>query len=157
MLDDSDGSDDVVLLLLRSPVLTPEILLRKIRATPDELRRVRAEVKRWLDVVGVAEPLATDLLVAVGEACMNVVQHAYSDELHQLVRVEGAVIDGELMVTVTDTGTWKEHSTRSVGGRGLQLMRSLVPSVEYTRRSGGTSVTFRCPVKQDDGRTAVLA
>jgi serine phosphatase RsbU (regulator of sigma subunit)/anti-sigma regulatory factor (Ser/Thr protein kinase) len=157
MLADSDGSDDVVLLLLRSPVRTPELFLRKVRAAPGELRRVRAEVSEWLRSTGVDEQRSTDLLIAIGEACMNVVQHAYSDELHQLVRIEGAVIDGELVLTVTDTGTWKEHSSRSVGGRGMRLMRRLVPTVEYTRRTGGTSVTFRCPIGQEHDGPVVHA
>ncbi|HZR13108.1 MAG TPA: hypothetical protein VFC33_07635, partial [Acidimicrobiia bacterium] len=51
----------------------------------------------------------------------------------------------EVLVSVTDTGTWKEHSTRSVGGRGMDLMRKLVPSVQVNRHPVGTTVVFRYP------------
>jgi serine phosphatase RsbU (regulator of sigma subunit)/anti-sigma regulatory factor (Ser/Thr protein kinase) len=156
MLADSDRTDDVVLLILRSQALTPNLLLRKLRADPDELRNLRREVRAWLELAGVDEPIANDLLIAVGEACMNVVQHAYANEAHRLVRVEGAVIDGDVVLTVTDTGTWKEHSTRSVGGRGVKLMRDLVPSVQFSRRATGTTVTFRCPSTRDGSATSVL-
>lgn len=145
LLADSDGVDDVVLLVLRSPVSSPTMLLRKLHATPGELVTVRAELGRWLDLVGLPRDHAVQLVMAVGEACMNVVQHAYTHEYHRLVRLEGAVDGDDVVVAVTDTGTWKEHSTQSVGGRGVGLMRRLVPSVTFQRRSVGTTVVFRYP------------
>ncbi|HZR12540.1 MAG TPA: SpoIIE family protein phosphatase [Acidimicrobiia bacterium] len=145
LLADSDGVDDVVLLVLRSPVSSPTMLLRKLHATPGELATMRAELHQWLDMVGLPKEHALQLVMAVGEACMNVVQHAYTNELHQLVRLEGAVVGDEVLVSVTDTGTWKEHSTRSVGGRGMDLMRKLVPSVQVNRHPVGTTVVFRYP------------
>jgi serine phosphatase RsbU (regulator of sigma subunit)/anti-sigma regulatory factor (Ser/Thr protein kinase) len=156
MLADSDGSDDVVLLILRSPVSRPNLFLRKMRALPSQLHRVRADLREWLASTDLDDGRAADMLIAAGEACMNAVQHAYTDELHQLVRVEGAVVDDTVVVTVTDTGTWKEHSTQSVGGRGMQLMRKLEPSVEVQRRTSGTSVTFRCTVQRADDRSLSL-
>jgi hypothetical protein len=60
-------------------------------------------------------------------------------------------------VTITDTGTWKEHSAHSIGGRGMQLMRKLAPSVEVKRRTSGTSVTFRCALHHADDRAFSLA
>jgi anti-sigma regulatory factor (Ser/Thr protein kinase)/GAF domain-containing protein len=145
LLVDSDGVDDVVLLVLRSPVSSPTMLLRKLHATPGELGNVRSELGAWLEAVGLPEEHAVQLVMAVGEACMNVVQHAYTDEHHQLVRLEGAVDGDDLVVSVTDTGTWKEHSSQSVGGRGVDLMRKLVPSVQFQRRPVGTTVLFRYP------------
>ena len=145
LLADSDGVDDVVLLVLRSPVSSPTMLLRKLHATPGELASIRTELGRWLDAVGLPRDHAAQLVMAVGEACMNVVQHAYTNEHHQLVRLEGAVDGDEVVVAVTDTGTWKEHSTQSVGGRGVALMRRLVPSVQFQRRPVGTTVVFRYP------------
>jgi serine phosphatase RsbU (regulator of sigma subunit)/anti-sigma regulatory factor (Ser/Thr protein kinase) len=156
MLADGEGSDDVVLLILRSPVSTPDLFLRKVRAVPEMLGPIRRELREWLDQAGVDPLQGADLLIATGEACMNVVQHAYSSDAHRLVRIEGAVIDGELVITVTDTGTWKEYSRQSVGGRGMRLMRQLVPSVEVKRRTSGTSVTFRCDVERSGERTAAL-
>jgi anti-sigma regulatory factor (Ser/Thr protein kinase) len=146
MLADSDGTDDVVALLLRAPIAAPEMLLRKVHATGDDLRAARREVRTWLASTGMRPECAAQLLTAVGEACMNVVQHAYTDEAHRLIRLEGTVTDGLATVTITDTGTWKEHSARSVGGRGVDMMRRLVPDVEITRRPGGTSVTLRMPI-----------
>jgi anti-sigma regulatory factor (Ser/Thr protein kinase) len=156
MLADGEGSDDVVLLILRSPVSTPELFLRKMRATPEMLSPMRRELRSWLEMAGVEPLQRADLLIAVGEACMNVVQHAYTSEAHRLVRIEGAVIDGDVVITITDTGTWKEYSRQSVGGRGMRLMRQLVPSVDVKRRTSGTSVTFRCEMERSGERTSAL-
>jgi serine phosphatase RsbU (regulator of sigma subunit)/anti-sigma regulatory factor (Ser/Thr protein kinase) len=156
MLADSDGSDDVVLLILRSPVSRPDLFLRKMRAVPSHLHRVRAELRTWLESTDLDGDRVGDMLIAAGEACMNAVQHAYTDELHQVVRVEGSVIDDEVVVTITDTGTWKEHSAQSIGGRGMQLMRRLTPSMEVQRRTSGTSVTFRCALHRADERSFSL-
>jgi anti-sigma regulatory factor (Ser/Thr protein kinase) len=118
---------------------------------------VRADLRDWLESTGLDDRQVDDLLIASGEACMNAVQHAYTDELHQLVRVEGSVLDDNVVVTITDTGTWKEHSTQSVGGRGMQLMRKLTPSLEVKRRTSGTSVTLRCTIHRADDRSFTLA
>jgi serine phosphatase RsbU (regulator of sigma subunit)/anti-sigma regulatory factor (Ser/Thr protein kinase) len=156
LLADSDGNDDVVLLVLRSPVSIPAIFLRKTTASPTALASLRHDVRAWLDVAGVPREVASDLLIAVGEACMNVVQHAYTDELHQLVRVEGTRQHDHVLLTISDTGTWKEQSARSVGGRGLDIMRQLVQSVEVKHRLSGTSVILRQQIEAERDATLVL-
>jgi serine phosphatase RsbU (regulator of sigma subunit)/anti-sigma regulatory factor (Ser/Thr protein kinase) len=156
MLSDSDGNDDVVLLVLRSPVCAPSVFLRKTTATPDSLASLRRDVRSWLSIADVPREVANDLLIAVGEACMNVVQHAYTDELYQLVRVEGARTNGHVMLAISDTGTWKEQSAHSVGGRGLDIMRQLVQSVEVKHRMSGTSVILRQRIEADHDATLVL-
>jgi anti-sigma regulatory factor (Ser/Thr protein kinase) len=137
-------------------VSRPDLFLRKMRAVPSHLHRVRAELRTWLESTDLDGDRVGDMLIAAGEACMNAVQHAYTDELHQVVRVEGSVIDDEVVVTITDTGTWKEHSAQSIGGRGMQLMRRLTPSMEVQRRTSGTSVTFRCALHRADERSFSL-
>ena len=47
---------------------------------PDRLCLVRALVKRAAEVVGCDQNLADRLVIAVNEACMNVMQHAYKGD-----------------------------------------------------------------------------
>lgn len=49
----------------------------KFPARPDRLCLVRALVKITAEVVGCNEELREKLVIAVNEACMNVIQHAY--------------------------------------------------------------------------------
>ena len=46
-------------------------------AIPERLCLVRALVKRTVEVVGCSEDLGEKMVIAVNEACMNVIQHAY--------------------------------------------------------------------------------
>lgn len=143
LLATSDRTDDVTLLVLRSPVSTPNMLLRKTHATPEALAPLRCDVRAWMRAAEIPEPAATSLLVAVGEACMNAVQHAYTSEMHPMLRVEASRVGDEVVVNVTDTGTWKAQSPRSRGGRGIDIMRKLATDVTVQRRVSGTTVTFR--------------
>jgi len=46
-------------------------------AKPERLSLVRVLVKRAAEVVGCNEALGEKLVIAINEACMNVIQHAY--------------------------------------------------------------------------------
>ena len=65
------------------------------------------------------------------------------DATDSTIDVEAAMSHGELTVAIRDHGGWREHRTREEGGLGLQLMRSLMTSVEVRRRPEGTTVVLR--------------
>ena len=49
---------------------------------------------------------------------------------------------GEIVVTVTDRGRWREARGKN-RGRGFPLMRGLMESVDVQPADGGTSVILR--------------
>ncbi len=58
--------------------MKPEQLFElRFPAKPERLCLVRALVKRAAEVVGCNEKLGEKLVIAINEACMNVIQHAY--------------------------------------------------------------------------------
>jgi len=70
--------DDVAILALRrqdSGEIGPLDLV--VPALPWSLRDIRFSVRRWLSAVRAAPRAVADLLVAVGEASTNAVEHAY--------------------------------------------------------------------------------
>lgn len=157
LLQGSDRRDDVVLLALRTPVSSPRLFLRKEPATPEALAPLRRDLREWLAMAGLDEYEATDLLIAAGEACMNAVQHADDGARHRLFRVEGCRIGDEIILTITDTGSWREGLGSGTGGRGIQLVRRLVESVEIVRRESGTAVTLRHHIEESRERAPVPA
>jgi len=55
-------------------------------AKPERLCLVRSLVKRTAEVVGCCPELSDKLVIAINEACVNVIQHAYQgDELGEIV------------------------------------------------------------------------
>lgn len=57
-----------------------QLLKIHIFADPDRLCLARATVRRAAQLVGCDEDLVDKLVLAVNEACMNVIQHAYKGD-----------------------------------------------------------------------------
>ncbi len=65
---------------------TQKLLELRFQASADRLCLIRPLVKRVAEVVGCQGDLADQLVLAVNEACMNVIQHAYKgDETGEIV------------------------------------------------------------------------
>jgi serine phosphatase RsbU (regulator of sigma subunit)/anti-sigma regulatory factor (Ser/Thr protein kinase) len=135
-------ADDVALLALRSPAANEHMLLLKDRATAPGLSKIRSALREWLALQRIGGDDAYALLVSVGEAAMNAVEHAYP-EGGGLLRVEATMIDGEVVCCVTDTGKWHDNAARATRGNGLPIIRELMDDVVIDRRTTGTTVTVR--------------
>ena len=68
--------DDVAILTLQSTSVPAELRL-ELPGDPSVLSRLRRLLRRWLRERGAAEPLVTEVNLAVNEACANAIEHAY--------------------------------------------------------------------------------
>lgn len=132
--------DDVALLLYRRSVPPLEL---DFPAHPDSLASTRRWLRAWLGTASLGDDLAQDVLVAAGEACANAVEHAYPGDTgtaHLSVRFAGS----HLVVTVTDTGHWKQPppDNHVLRGRGMPMMEALADEVTLRHGTGGTTVTL---------------
>lgn len=120
---------------------------RRFRADAAALSEVRSFVRDRTHEAGIDPQTADDVLLAVSEACANVVLHSSSEHLdlswvHQVDRVE---------VRVKDQGVFKHRPPDPdlvpVGGHGIRLMTLLVDRVLIrrgsTRRPGTTVVLVK--------------
>ncbi|MCP2276838.1 ATP-binding protein [Nocardia amikacinitolerans] len=131
-------------LRLRTP---PRPLELSFPATADRLAQVRHTLQDWLERCGIGAERAYDVLLAVGEACTNAVEHGHRGD-GGTVRVRAFYTGAELNVTVSDHGRWKppDLQARSVRGRGLAIIRAVIPEVDVTTGEGGTTVAMRLPL-----------
>jgi anti-sigma regulatory factor (Ser/Thr protein kinase) len=92
------------------------------------------------------------VLLAVGEACTNVVQHAYGAGGGS-VEIDATVLDDQLALSVRDEGTWRRRgsSPELAGGRGVHVMRSVMDAVDVVAGSGGTHIRMRRNLKRTAG------
>lgn len=137
---EGDTADDVALLVIRPVPLTGRPLLR-VPAEPRVLAPLRQTLRRWLRESDADPQVANDVLLACGEVCTNVIQHAYGAKEGPL-EISLDVRDGTAEVTIRDQGCWRPSSGIH-GGHGLPLIQELMESVELTGGPDGTVVRMR--------------
>jgi serine/threonine-protein kinase RsbW len=116
-------------------------LLRHVPAHAAEVAGLRSAVASFAETCGVTEPARADVALAVGEACTNVVMHAYAGaEAPGSLIVEASHFDGELVVEVRDEGRGILPRADSPGlGLGLSIIARLSHRLEIGKN--GTSGT----------------
>jgi anti-sigma regulatory factor (Ser/Thr protein kinase) len=98
-------------------------------------------MRSWLHVLDASAEETNDVLLAVGEACANAVEHG-SRGGDAKVDVQGRVLlDRIVRLSVRDSGRWRPRPAK-VGdrGRGFMLMRRLVDNVAVRRHGDGSEV-----------------
>ncbi len=133
--------DDVALLLYRQPAP----LEVELAADVNELAPARAALRGWLTRAGVDDEQSLDVLIAVGEALANSIEHGHRENPEGKVSLRATALADRLHLTVIDTGTWKtpeaaEPSPTGYRGRGITLMRALMHDVTIHAEAGGTTV-----------------
>lgn len=94
---------------------------------PSCLADIRAQLRRWLPAAGIGARDGADILVAVGEAAANAIEHAPAGRGGQPDPVRIAItarIAGEAVeITVGDTGTWRPPPEKpGTRGHGIPFM-----------------------------------
>ena len=137
LLGDLRPADDVAVLAARMEPLAGRPLVLSTNAAPAVLAELRRSLRRWMGANGVQSAHAMGILTAVGEACANVVEHAYRGS-RGLLELEARRNGRTLVVTVRDHGRWRPR--REEGrGRGLDIARVLMDRVTV-EESDGTAV-----------------
>ncbi len=106
-------------------------------AVPTSVPTVRQALREFLAELDVHADRSEEIMLAVNEACTNVVMHAYPDG-DGTVSVRAEEADGQVVVDVLDTGAGMSPRVDSPGlGVGLPMIVMLADSVEIDRPDGG--------------------
>lgn len=108
-----------------------------VPADPHVLRHIRRAFRRLAHDLGLDQERSEGLLVAVGEAVSNAIQHAYlgsGGPIFLRARREGSM----LVIEIEDRGRWRQSGGRR--GHGLELMRALTDGVHVDATAAGTTV-----------------
>jgi GAF domain-containing protein/anti-sigma regulatory factor (Ser/Thr protein kinase) len=139
-------ADDVAVLVVRLPDDLGERLDLHLDAEPGSLAVMRRALQDWLPRIGMDEASAYDVLVAVGEAAANAIEHAYGPS-DASFRLNAAVEDGDVVIEIRDEGRWRP-ARGAHRGRGLGMMRELMDDVQVDSDEGGTLVRMRRRMEQ---------
>ena len=133
-------TDDVALLLgSLGPVRAFSL---ELPARPDVLGVVRGRLRAWLRRDGFDDGTVAEIILAVSEACNNVIEHAYNGDGPGplLLRVEAG--DGGVRVEIADRGRWLAPEPSDERGRGIHLMNGLMDRVEIETSADGTRIVL---------------
>ena len=122
----------------------PAPLRIRLPAIPASLAVIRARLRTWLPTAHVAPSAAAEVLLAVGEAVSNAVEHAVRGTPGDVeVEVTARATTTGLALTVKDNGRWHAPRKSAQRGHGNRLMHALVDTVTITPTPQGTTVEMR--------------
>jgi sigma-B regulation protein RsbU (phosphoserine phosphatase) len=114
------------------------------RADPEALRMVREKVQEALERAGCAPKTVADIIIAVNEACMNIIQHAYKGDTNGKIELAIHCRDSELEVLLTDFAApidYHEIRPRDLddlkpGGLGTHFIQEIMDEMCYGHLDG---------------------
>ncbi len=114
-------------------------------ALPDRLKLVRSAVSEAAKLCGCNTFTALDIVLAVDEACQNVIRHAYGHDPEGEIEMEIRRNGGELIILLRDFAetvdpeTIKPRDLDDVrpGGLGTHFINEIMDSVEWLAPDGG--------------------
>jgi anti-sigma regulatory factor (Ser/Thr protein kinase) len=116
-----------------------------IPADPPAMCIVRALVDTISARIGFEPAQADRLVLAVDEACTNVIRHAYKNKGDERIVVTFSIGAGSLVISVRDFGigaapeTFRGRDLNDIrpGGLGTHFITSAVDRIEYDNPPGG--------------------
>ncbi|MEA2366138.1 MAG: hypothetical protein QOI32_1650 [Thermoleophilaceae bacterium] len=145
----SEGAADDVALLTLHNMPVPDRFTVEFPAEPGSLATIRSMLRRWLGHAGADELEVAEIITACGEAATNAIEHAGTGNGARF-EVSGSRDGKDIQVAIRDRGAWRPEREDD-HGRGLELMRTLMDDVAIEPAVGGTTVSLRRRLGQDEG------
>jgi anti-sigma regulatory factor (Ser/Thr protein kinase) len=101
---------------------------------------LRNELRRFLEKLALGRDRIADVVLAVGEATSNAIEHAYRGR-EGTVWLRAIAAPERVVIEVLDQGRWRLDASPE-RGRGLGIMRALVDDVAIESTREGTLVRF---------------
>jgi anti-sigma regulatory factor (Ser/Thr protein kinase) len=140
MLPDTGPADDVALLAVHNVGLAPGPLEVVIPARPHMLGSIRRRLRAWLRQRGISDRDIAAITLAASEACANSIEHAYGPDEATFELWADRTAEG-IEIEIRDSGQWREPRGTD-RGRGLELMRTYMDTVDVRREDQGTTVAM---------------
>jgi sigma-B regulation protein RsbU (phosphoserine phosphatase) len=126
-------------------------------ARPAELRGMRDALRERLRAWALDDACATDVVMAVDEACQNVIRHAYQGDPDGVIELEVRRTEGALQIQVRDFAPPvdparikpRELDELRPGGLGTHLIRSAMDHTELCKPPSGPGNLLRMVKKLD--------
>ena len=141
----SGAQDDVALVAVRGVGACRDLFCDAFAAGRDQQRTARHRLRAWLADTGESGEDSDAIVLAVGEAVANAIDHGSDGDPSQIVTVELARRASTLIASVGDRGHWQPglKALLSGRGRGHLIMEALADDLDISVDQGGTVVTLQ--------------
>jgi anti-sigma regulatory factor (Ser/Thr protein kinase) len=137
---DSGNRDDAAVLILSRKTAVPHYVFS---AVPIAAPIARAIVEREMAALNIEEERRFGVLVALGEAIANAVEHAYRGGMPGVIRLATRSEARQFVLVVEDFGRWRPFIRRHERGRGLDLMHAFMDSVQILSTRESTKLVLK--------------
>lgn len=119
-----------------------------VKSTTDNLSVVRSFTKKAAKESGFSEETIGKIILAVDEACTNIIKHAYNFSPDGEITITIKYTDTKFTISITDEGKHfnpnnvpepniiEYYKQKKVGGLGIYLIRKLMDEVNYSTLTG---------------------
>ena len=119
-----------------------------VKSRTENLTTVRDFISSVVEEVNAPKDIAGNIVLAVDEACTNIIKHAYKFFPDGDITIKLKYSEKKITVEITDHGSpfcrdtvptpdlKKYFEEKRVGGLGMYLMKSLMDDVHYKSVSG---------------------
>lgn len=119
-----------------------------VKSKTENLSKIRSFIQGIASTVGFTQESIDNMMLAVDEACTNIIKHAYKSYPDGEIIIKVKYESEKLIITIVDYGRtfmpelvpepdiqeyYRQHK---VGGLGMFLMKTLMDDVKYTSVPG---------------------
>ena len=156
--DGAQQSDDLTMLAIHYHRPAETLVLNESLTLSNDVKQVpelNNFVKSVADRLNLEPSLSSQLMLAVEEAVVNVMNYAYPIGTEGTVQIDAVATEQDLKFIITDQGktfdpTQETHvdttldvEDRPIGGLGILLVQSLMDSINYERYDGKNVLTLK--------------
>ena len=117
----------------------------RFSARADQLREIRGVTEKAVQGIAACEQDSDAIVLAINEACMNIIQHAYGENSNGEILLEIFLADDGMLFRITDDAATvgensiKRRSLEEVrpGGLGVNIIHEVMDKVEYLKPKTG--------------------
>lgn len=119
-----------------------------VKSTTDNLAQIRDFTSSTAQQCGFSEDVIGKIILAVDEACTNIIKHAYKFSPEGEIKISLKFINQKFTIEITDNGNHfdpekipepdiKEYyRQKRAGGLGMFLIKRLMDEVKYSTTTG---------------------
>jgi sigma-B regulation protein RsbU (phosphoserine phosphatase) len=123
----------------------------RIRSRSDQLGKMRAAVRECVEASGCSETQTADIVLAIDEACQNIIRHAYKEDPNGVIELEIRREGRDLIFSLFDSAPEIDLSQvkpRDLddirpGGLGTHFIHELMDRADFVLRPPGTGNLLR--------------